>query len=462
MERQTIGDATVRFVNQPFTNANGVVGCTFGLSDGAQGVWLDGDVAWLSSSEPDLTEIEDTMGLGDSGEFVISIFTSGQDSLWTRDGLLIVENTQAPGFPTGTTTTFHSGPEMLDDGTIHWVAGFNDEGGTETLGRVLYRLAPGGEPLVVLRSDDVFDDRTISRPGLGLAHHLSGDGRHGIGLVDLVAPSGDEGAVLVDGSLVAVEGQPTGDGTRWLRFDHVAINSSGEYLFTAYTSGPAARNHAIAHGASVAVRKGDTLDGESLEDGMVHDVSVNDLGQAAHVWSTLDGREMLFFAEDVADLSASRLLLATDDTLDVDGDTVDDYRVIGIPAYLVAGPATNLAEDGAVNVFVSLRPIAGGGTRDAIIRLGDTAVPETARLHRATTPDLSTDWPERLGLPLGPDSVLDAGWPMEVPLTGSFDDTDALLRTEPLTLYRLLDASGDEVAPTLRLGRSDDALTLTW
>ena len=102
----------------------------------------------------------------------------------------------------------------------------------------------------------------------------------------------------VDNALVAVEGDAVGDGTNWENFDSVSINDSGNYLFSGDTTGATDSDEFIAYDARVALREGDILDGVLLEPGTVRALSINNLGQAVHIWSANGGREHLFFVSD--------------------------------------------------------------------------------------------------------------------------------------------------------------------
>lgn len=172
----------------PFVNSLGQVGFTGGL-DTAEGtdsfVWFDDGITWKNSDADTnvLTGAEGTMGISDTGDFIYSPQTDGDDSVWTASGLLAVENTPAPGFPADVITTFHSRPQMLSSGRAHWVAGFNDTDGSGTDGRVLFTSVDGtpGQIEVVLRSDDVIEGFTIDRPnGIDFDYDFSDNGAHHI------------------------------------------------------------------------------------------------------------------------------------------------------------------------------------------------------------------------------------------------------------------------------------------
>ena len=178
----------------------------------------------------------------------------------------------------------------------------------------------------------------------------------------------NDGFVYVDGSLVARETDPTGSGDNWDNFDTVSINTGGHYLFSGDTDGATATDEFIAYDGTIAVREGDSLAGVALTStASVQDVSINDLGQAVHLWSA-GGVETLFFASDASDLAGTSLpLLGTGDFVDLDGDGSGDATVTDFNASTVIGPGLSLAEDGRVFVEVDLD--YGGGDLEAIIQL---------------------------------------------------------------------------------------------
>ncbi|MBN1551214.1 hypothetical protein JW979_07085 [bacterium] len=398
-------------LNSPFTNGSGVVGFTGAIIAGAETdnfVWYDNDIIWLNSDAlPDaLTGAESTMGIGDSGEFIYSPSFNGDDSVYTHLGLLLVEETQAPGFPAGTTNTFNSRPQMLPNGTSLWVSGFNETGGTSTEGRMLY-TCPDSDPAnisVVLRSDDSYNGFTIDRPsGVGFDYQISDNGSHHIHelLMD-TGSTADDGFLFVTGLLVARETDPTGQGDNWDNFDALTINNSGNYMFSGDTDGDTTTDEFIATNGSIILREGDTIDGIPLtSSASVQSASMNNLNQAAFIWSVSGGVEYLFFACDSSDLlNTSVALLATNDMVDLDGNGSGDATVTDFNASSAIGPGLWLAENGKVYVEVGLD--YGAGELEAILELtlppcGATPTPtpssEPTEIPTTTPTSLPTEVP---------------------------------------------------------------------
>ena len=348
-------------VNSPFTNGAGAVGFTGTAGEGF--VWRDTGITWLNSDAVGIALAggESTMGVGDAGQFIYSPSVDGEDAVWTHNGLLAVENTQARGFDTGTVSTFHSRPTMCPDGRAFWVSGFNESGGDTTEGRMLYTSsnATPAATQVVLRSDDLIGGFAIDRPsGIDFDYQVSDDGAHVIVVLFMdTGSSVDDGFLYVDGALAAREADPSGDGDNWDNFDCVSINDDGDYLFSGDTDAVTSADEFIAVSGSIAVREGDTIDGVELTTGAsVLGLSLNNYGEAVYAWSTGSGTgEHLFIATDAAQLAGtSVLVLSTGDAIDLDGDGAPDATVTDFKTNSGTGPGLWLAENARVYVEVEL------------------------------------------------------------------------------------------------------------
>jgi hypothetical protein len=361
-------------LNSPFTSGDGVVAFT-GTAAGDGFVWIGTDIVWLNSDAVGvtLTGGESTMGLGNSGQFIYSPSLNGEDAVWTHDGFLAVENTQAPGFATGTVSTFHSRPTMTAGGRAYWVSGFNENGGATTEGRTLYTAYPAtpNEIQVVLRSDDIVGGLAISRPsGIDFDYQASDDGAHLIAVLLMDTGSSlDDDVLFVDGALVVRESMPTGDSDNWDNFDSVSINDDGDYVFSGDTDGDTTTDEFVAFNGAIAIREGDTIDGIALTaTAAVRALSLNNRGEAAYTWQTGLGEEHLFIAHDASDLaSTSILVLSTGDLVDLDGDGLSDATVLDLEANNGIGPGLSLAEN--ARLFVGVELDDGMTQLDAILAL---------------------------------------------------------------------------------------------
>ncbi|MEN1729204.1 MAG: hypothetical protein AAGJ52_12265 [Pseudomonadota bacterium] len=373
-------------LNAPFTNSLGQVGFVGGAEDGTGGtdrfIWFNDAVLFLDSSvtEQVLSGGEGAMGIGDQGQFVYSPAIDGSDGLWTHNGLLAIEDTQAPAFPPGTNSTFHSRPSMTPDGTAFWVAGFNETGGTSTEGRVLYRALGSGRGSidVLLQSDDVIDGLTIDRPtGIDFDYDFSNSGQQFIGVVFMnTGSTADDGTVVVNGGVVAREDQVNGTGDNWDNFDLVSINNRGTFAFSGDTNGSTASDEFIAVNGSILIREGGTVGPVTLATtATVRALSLNDQDHLVHIWNISGGTEVLFFSCRAAQADTkSEVVLTTGDSLDFDGDGIGDATVTDFNATLGVGPGLSLADNG--QVYVELDIDRGSGELEAIVRLDLPSCPD--------------------------------------------------------------------------------------
>jgi len=367
-EGDALAGSTVSSVNAPFTNGNGQVGLVIPLEDDRRAIWFDTGAIFTSDEAlPDsLTGGEGTMGVGDNGEFIYSPSFNGDDAVFGQDGLILVENTQAPGFDPGINSTFHSRPQMTDDGTAYWISGFNDgAGGTSSIGRMLYKRDPGGAISVVVKAGDLIDGVPVDDgSGVGFSYAFSGDNSNMINEVGL----GDLDTLVVNGSGVAQEGASTGQGDNWDNFDAVSINSAGNYVFSGDTDGDTGADEFIAYNGEIVLREGDSAAGVTI-DGSVDALSINELGQAAFIWEDTNG-EALFFAPDASNLAdTATILLAVGDEFDADGDSIADWIIDDFNASAAIGPGLDLAEDGLVYFEVDLVSLDGGTNVEAILSM---------------------------------------------------------------------------------------------
>lgn len=376
------GGSPIVDMGPPAMDRLGRLGMTGGITSDNY-VWYDDDVAFVNGGvmTSTLSGAEGSMGVADDGSFFFSPSIDGSDGVWSDNGLVAVEDVQAPGFPVGTNSTFHSRPSMIPTGQAYWVAGFNETGGTSSEGRVLYTspTASSGDITVVLRSDDRVGGFVIARPsGIGFDYDFSTDGQHHIQELTLVTGTattdgggggGSTGAAIyVDGAIVAREGLPLpAGGGNWDNFDQTAINNDGHYLFGGDTDEATTLDEFIAYDGVMGVREGDTVGGVALATpAAVRGLAINDRNQAAHAWSA-DGLEVLFAACDASDLTDGVLLLAVGDGVDVDGDGMADATVVDFETSSVAGNGLALSNAGIVAIEVELDD--GTGPREAMLTL---------------------------------------------------------------------------------------------
>jgi hypothetical protein len=369
------GSSTVAAFNPVFTDGQGRPGALLELASGARAIWYDGAVVFDSSTviTPVLSGSESTIGIGNGGAFVYSPNADGEDSLWTHRGLLLRRDDPAPGLP-GQFMTFSSRPTMLPDGSVIAVSGFAAAAGGTTLGRVMYRSAPdAGLPIQpLLKTGDLVEGVAIGTLGVGFNYQMSDNGQHLI--VPLLLDTGstaNDGALWVNGQVVAREGSPVGvsmPGENWEAFAGVAINNAGNWLLAGDSNGATSRDAFLAYRGSVQVREGDVVDGEALTaPAAMRAASIDNRGRAVYIWNTSPNVRKAFYAEDARNLAAARLLLKTGNTLDFNGDGQPEGTVVDIFHSYVATFGVNAAEDGAIYLHVSYDN--AGNVRQGLIRL---------------------------------------------------------------------------------------------
>jgi hypothetical protein len=330
--------APVSSVDYPTATGAGSSGFTGDQTSDDDFVFYDGAVIWRNSDAVGvtLTGAEATSGVGLASTFIYSPSIDGFDGVWTHAGELARDESQAPGLPAGTNSTFHSRPTMIPSGQAFWVAGYNETGGTTTEGRVMYTStdATPATITVLLKSGDVVGGFPISSGSSGIMfdYDFSDDGIHYLQELDLDTGSTlTDGAVYLDGVIVAQEGSPNGTGDNWDNFDEYGVNNDGHFLFSGDTDGDTTTDEFIAYDGAIVIREGDTIAGVPLAtSATVTGLAINNLGHAVHAWNTASG-EFLFFACDAANLAvASEVVLAVGDDLDLDGNGTADALLVDI------------------------------------------------------------------------------------------------------------------------------------
>ncbi len=377
------GGSTVSSLNAPFTDGEGRVGFVAALADGQRMIWWNtGPVFFSGSALPDvLTGGESTMGVSNTGGFIYSPSVNGNDAVYTHGGSLLKRGDPIPPLP-GLFSTFNSRPIMLPDGTAYWVGGSSPTQGSSTsTNRHLFKATDPTNPATierVLGGGDVIAGKTVRTTASNFDFWISNNGLYHIHVLDMNVTLNEH--VYLNGTFVAAEGDPTGQGDNWENFGSVAVNSVGNYIFSGDTNGPSAADAFVAYNNIIKVREGQTIDGVTLAPGAtVRALSINDINQVVHIWGWGTGaaaQEHLFFGSG-ASLENSIRLLSLGDELDINGDSIADYRLIDFNASAAIGPGLDLAEDGYVYLDVDLQTIGANDSIQAIIRI---VVPEPAAL----------------------------------------------------------------------------------
>jgi hypothetical protein len=381
-EGDAFAGGTVTALNSPFTDANGKVGFLGTLDGSARFIYYDGAPAFISTDDPvnNPTGGEATIGISDTGDFIYSPSTNGgNDAVYTKGGLLLQETDPIPGVP-GQFSRFNSRPRMTDGGFAYWIGGLTAIQGGSTQNYAVMTASDPGNPnsvQILYKGGDVLAGRTLDTGGQAFDMEFSGDGAHFIKDFTLNAPSASDSAIYVDGTWIATEGDPVGDGTNWANFDVVDINRAGNYMWTGNTDGDTNSNEYISYNGKIEIREGDTVDGQLLDPGYtVKWASLNEDGLIAHIWGEGFGSSLVehLFVGPADDLINSTMLLSVGDEVDIDNDDIADWVITDFNA---STHGLDLAEDGFVNVEVDVVPVAGGDEIEAVIRL---AIPEPGTL----------------------------------------------------------------------------------
>lgn len=380
-EGDSLAGSTITGLGAPVSNGNNGVGIILTLADSRRAIAINGSVVFTSDqAAPDTASGgESTIGISNTGRFIYSpTFTfagaaSGGDAVFGEAGLILVDDTQAPDFPLGFNTTFHSRPTMSDDGTAYWVSGLNDgAGGTSSQSRMIYRRDPlTGAITTILRAGDTVGALTVAGAGgIDFDFAISPNNAHRLlGFDDATLATTANTAIAVNGNVVALELTPTGDGDNWDNFDVTSINDSGNYAFTGDTDGATASDEFLAYNADIILREGQALAGVTLGANS-ENLQLNNDGQIALLWDTplpTNSAAETLFILDPTDLSTAVALLTTDDEIDTNNDGTADFRIGDFPLTGISGRGIGFREDGFVYIEVELDDLAGNTANTAAI-----------------------------------------------------------------------------------------------
>lgn len=364
----SFGGRTVTGLGQPFTNTFGDVGFVMLMNDSTRSIYYATGEVFNSSSVAGhtLTGSEDTMGISDAGGWIYSPSYDGGDAVFTNNGVLLAQPQPNPALP-GTFSSFNSRPRMGANGTAWWIGGYSTTAGGATTNRALFKNPNPSDPsqtVMVEKGGDVISGLTLSSSATGFAYDIADNGNHYIRSNTFTGvPTTSDTAIVVNGAIVAREGDPTGSGGNWQNWRFVGINNSGNYTICGDDSTTA--DDFVTFNNTIAVRQGDVIAGLTLGT-TVDMVSINNNNQIAMIWDLVGGGEGLFLGHG-ASLLSSALLLRTGDPLDVDGDTIPDYTLTDFTASAAIAPGLDLSDSDTVWVSITMTPVAGGSAIESIV-----------------------------------------------------------------------------------------------
>lgn len=363
----------VQDVFTPVVNGVGEVAFIGRLDNGAAYVWVDDQVVWLPTDETAIVAPLSASDLGtDAADgFVLRATIDGTLGLWTRDGALVLDEDPTDLFPAFPNATMQASlrPKMTSDGVIYFRGTVDDGGGGFADLSGLFRSVDGSSIELMVGSGDTVDGVVLAadQSAFTREYAISDEATHYIANFTAEGPSDANGLLVVDGAIVAREGDdvPGLVGEQWRQFELMSVNESGAYLFNGTMSGLNAEY--VGYGGEVQLREGDVLDGRTL-DFDVRFLSMNDNGNALIGWAHNEGglvREVVLFACDGSDLASSaEILLEDEDTLDIDDDGVGDWTVADIVGASIDAHR-GLGDGSAVYLEVDLDP----GDLDTIVEI---------------------------------------------------------------------------------------------
>ncbi|MBI5866310.1 MAG: hypothetical protein HZB38_17705 [Planctomycetes bacterium] len=379
--------STISTLNSPFTNSLGQVGFVAALADASRSIWVGGGSVFNSSSAlPDvLTGGESTMGISDAAGFIYSPSFNGNDAVYTHLGLLLADGDPAPGMP-GMFSSFNSRPTMTPGGDANWIAGWATTPGGASVGRMFYTAA-GANPAsttIIIKTGDIVDGFPVGTSGVGFGYDVSQDNRHRIIALTLSTGSTtNDVCIWVDGTVVARESLPTGQGDNWQTFSSMGINNNGNHVITGDTDGATATDAFVAYDGVIVLREGTVVDGVTLS-GTCRWISIDNNNKVAFVHDSSAG-ETLFYG-DAADLANAIVVAHVGDSLDTDGDNVGDHTLMDFKASGTIGPGLDVNDDARIYVEVDLND--GTTTAETIVQF-DLGAPCLGDLNNDGVVDLN-------------------------------------------------------------------------
>jgi hypothetical protein len=374
--------AVVSSINEPTTDRDGIPAVT-GNSSLGHFVFYGDEAVWFSSDglPTVLSGAETTMGAGSNGQFIYSPSADGEDAAYSHAGLLTRGTEPAPSVP-GKFLTFSSRPYMAGNGWAYWCSGLSDTSGGGANQRVMYLVKDVTSPVyeTPVLGGNVYGGLTITGAGIGFAYDISENGQWRIHDLTNTNGSASDRYIVVFGPAgdfaVGQEGLPIFDAAveNWTAFRIPGINSNGDYIIAGDTTANG-NDEVLLYNGVVQVREGDVVDGKTLAGasgtgGTIDAMAINNCGGVAHLWNAgtaSSDSEYLFYGPGNNLKLGSKLVLATGDELDFDGDGICDAIVTDFNASQSIAPGLDLADDGMIYVSVDLETCDGLDTFEAVV-----------------------------------------------------------------------------------------------
>jgi hypothetical protein len=264
---------------------------------------------------------------------------------------------------------------MLPNGTAFWMGGSSTTSGGTSSNRHFLKATDPTNPasiVAVFSGGDVIAGKTLTTTASNFDYWVSDNG---LNHIHVIQTAGNINNVYLNGAWAHEPGQPAGNGN-WQNWDSVVVNNAGNYMISGDTDAATASDYFIAYNGVIGVKEGDTVDGVTIASGATaRAISISNGGLAAYIWGWGTGatlQEHLFLGNANALGSATRVL-SVNDEVDVNNDSVPDYKITDLEASGTIGPGLDLADDGRLFVEVSMIPVAGGSEFEAIIYVPEPA-----------------------------------------------------------------------------------------
>lgn len=356
----------------PTTSENGRIGFAGTLDVGAGDevfVSSDGAVVLRGSDVfPDtLTNVEENIGLGNAGQFLVGVETSGVATVRNQDGVVVVDGDPAPGVPGRFLRPFAVRPRMRPNGVGYTPIFHASSPVGFPSGVVFYEVSASGTNLTpLMAAGDPVDGGSVV--DCGPTFDVSDDGQNRIHLIGFDTGSEVLLAIWLNDSIVMREGDSAGASGQIATFRDCSVNNAGDYAVSGFTDTTV---DYVAINGTIDVREGDTIGGVFLPPGVeVRGLNINDRGQVAHLWRELSGSLEALFVGDADRLEeTSRLVLQAGDSVDTDGDGLEDATVEGFVLADNSNWMFSFSDDSFIPSLVELRDQSSGVVFEAIVRI---------------------------------------------------------------------------------------------
>ena len=383
---------TVASFTMPFTDTNGAVGFV-GTGSGTptpRFVWRDTGVIWTNAlaGAGVLDGLEtSSMGVGQCDQFIYSCNMDGatsNDGVWTHAGRLLADSDPAPGIA-GKFISFASRPVMAGGAerpaVMAFIAGRADTSTAATNGRIAY-ICRGTTPAdctPVLQTGGSITDGANTYP-LGLSPgpdisfemDVSDNGLHFGNIVNANYPAGNTASrqcVTHNNQVVVKVGDATGGTASGLytQLQIVSVNNTGDVLSGGFSGSGIG---VLALNGAVILETGDSPAGSYISSFSADGAGISNTGKvlliATHLDVNLVTSKSIFYGVATADPTTWTRVVSVGDVLDTNGDSVADHELVTLTS--PSHRSLDVADNGVIYAQATIRALAGGAARAAILR----------------------------------------------------------------------------------------------